>query len=113
MQTREDLSRPIIIHVCKDGTISYRRRTEPVFNGRALPVFSVDTEQQAQDIQLRFGRLQHRAHRQMPGKSWYVLSTLGDGIDPALRGNGTLNLEDLDTVCDLFRDFYAKHLTTR
>jgi hypothetical protein len=64
-------TRPILIHVCKDGTISYRTKDQPVFNGVALPVFSVDTEQQAQDIQVRYGRRQYVEHDQLPGQPWY------------------------------------------
>lgn len=98
-----DLSRPIVVHVCKDGTISYRRAGEPVFNGRALPVFSVNTEDEAMGIQVRFGRLQRVDHPLMPGKPWYVLSRLADGTDPAFRGDGTLELSDLDGITAMFR----------
>lgn len=111
-QGRNDLSRPIVIHVCKDRTISYRCRGEAVFNGRALPVFSVETEEQARAIQTRFGRRQYREHPLMPGKPWFVLSTLGNGVDPALRGDGTLELEDLGAVTALFREFYNNHLVS-
>lgn len=37
---RAAFSRPVMLHVCKDGTVSYRMPGEPVFNGVALPVFS-------------------------------------------------------------------------
>lgn len=65
--------RNIVIHICKDGTISYRDKAkgEKVFNGVALPVFAVDTVEQAESIQLRFGRLQYSDHPQMPGKPWF------------------------------------------
>src|SRR5258706_5281352 len=70
-QSTYELDRPVLIHVCKDGTISYRTRAEPVFNGRALPVFSVDTEEQARAVQVRFGRRQYGEHPDLPGRPWY------------------------------------------
>jgi hypothetical protein len=68
--TPNHLSRRFMIHVCKDGTITYRDTStrEHVFNGIALPVFSVDTVAQAQALQVRFGRLAHEEHPLMPGK---------------------------------------------
>jgi len=66
-----DLSRPIILHCCRDGTITYRTRKEPTFNGAALPVFSVDTIEQAQLLQVLFCRLQYGEHPLMKGKPWY------------------------------------------
>ena len=91
---RSDLGRAIVIHICKDGTISYRRKNEPVFNGRALPVFTVDTEAQAEAIQIRFGRLQYVEHPQMPGQPWYRWTDFsGDA-------------EDLGNISDTLRHWY-------
>lgn len=104
--TAKDLSRAVLIHLCADGTISYRTREQKVFNGRALPVFSVDTEEQAQQIQVRFGRLSISEHPLMPGKGWYKLSILGDGTDPVFRETGLIEIEDFDTIADMFRTFY-------
>lgn len=101
-----DLSRPILIHVCKDGTISYRTRRQKVFNGVALPVFSVDTEEQARDIQVRFGRRMYDSHPKIPGRPWYKLSVLRDGSDPAMRGDGALDYSDLDGISDMFREHW-------
>ena len=70
-QPTRHLLRPIMIHICKDGTISYRHPYEPVFNLAALPVFSVSTVQQAKDIQVMFGVKQYIAHPDMPGQPWY------------------------------------------
>jgi hypothetical protein len=82
-QARDDFSRPIMIHVCKDGTISYRDKTknEPVFNGRALPVFSVDTVEQAFQIQVLFGRRMYTAHPDMPNRVWYVWTDFSGDVD--------------------------------
>lgn len=98
--------RAIVIHICKDGTISYRTREEPVFNGVALPVFTVDTVEQAEAIQVRFGRRQYTEHPQIPGKGWYKISRLRDGSDPALRGDGTLRSSDLPGITLMFDEFY-------
>lgn len=101
------LDRDVKIHICKDGTISYRNLNERVFNGIALPVFSVDTVQQAQDIQVRFGRRQYIKHPDMvDGRDWYKLSVLEDGTDLQLRGDGTLEFDDLPGVTRLFQKWW-------
>lgn len=107
---RHDYSRPIMLHVCKDGTVSYRRPGEKVFNGVALPTFSVDTIAQAESIQVRFCRLQHGEHDLMPGRPWYRLSVLADGTDPAFSRPQGLELDDLEGVRGMFRSFYAERL---
>lgn len=111
-QKSSDYSRPIMIHVCKDGTVTYRRPGEAVFNGVALPVFSVNTPEQAEAIQVRFCRRQYAEHPQMAGKIWYRLSRLGDGSDPANRPSGMLDFEDLEGVTVMFREFFDVHLAT-
>lgn len=101
-------ARPIVIHICKDGTISYRDRTknEPVFNGVALPVFSVDTVEQAKQLQIRFGRLQYINHP-VNNMTWYKLSVLPDGTDPVTsRKDGLLKLEDLEGITTMFANWY-------
>ncbi len=99
-RTNEEINaafkRRYMIHVCKDGTVTYRDTAtkEKVFNGRALPVFSVDTVDDAQAIQIRFCRLQYGSHPLMPGKPWYKLNEFSG------------ELEDLDRVRDMFMDFH-------
>ena len=95
---KDDMSRPVYLHVCKDGTVTYRRKGQKVFNGRALPVFTVDNEEQALDIQVRFCRAQWVEHPQLPGQTWYKLNEFSG------------DLRDLDRVADMFRDHYNKHL---
>jgi hypothetical protein len=95
-------TRPIMLHVCKDGTVSYRdkRKREKVFNGRALPVFSVNMVEEAEQIQVRFCRLQYGDHPEMaPGTKWYRLTHF------------TGELNDLDRVTADFAGFYAQMLT--
>ena len=100
-----DFARPILIHVCKDGTVTFRRRNEPVFNGIALPVYSVETIEDARAIQAHFCRAQWHEHPLMPGRIWYRLARLGDGTDLAHRPGGLLKLEDLVGVTEMFREF--------
>jgi hypothetical protein len=106
------LSRRFMIHVCKDGTVTYRDTSlrEPVFNGVALPVFSCDTAEQAEALQvfgqflvIRFCRRGYEPLPQQPGRPWYRLSTLGEGV-PLFRA---LELEDLEKVTLMFAAFYS------
>lgn len=93
---RDAYKRRYMIHVCKDGTVTYRDTVtkEKVFNGRALPVFSVDTVEEAKRIQVRFCKLQYGNHPLMPGRSWYKVFPFSG------------ELEDLDRVRNMFAEFY-------
>lgn len=95
---RTIFDRPIMLHVCKDGTVSYRdaSKHEKVFNGAALPVFSVDTVDEAEQIQVRFCRKMYSTHPLMPGKPWYIFNDFTGDVD------------DLDFVTASFANFYAK-----
>lgn len=95
---RDAYKRRYMIHVCKDGTITYRdtETGEKVFNGRALPVFSVDTIEEAKAIQTRFCRLQYNSHPLMPGEPWYKLNEFSS------------ELEDLDRVRAMFVQFHKE-----
>lgn len=56
--------RPVTIHLCKDRTLSYRWRgsNEPVFNGVAVPVLSVRSEEEAEQLLLLVGTRQYEPH---------------------------------------------------
>lgn len=73
--TDTDLGRRWMLHVCKDGTVTYRDTSvgAPVFNGAALPVFSVDTAARAEALIVRFCRKQYNSH--LP--RWHRLRMLG------------------------------------
>jgi hypothetical protein len=88
-----------MIHICKDGTISYRQHGEPVFNGVALPVFSVDTVEEAQALQILCCARQYVEHPQLPGKPWYRLSS---PLFPP-----SLELEHLAQIAALLRQRYT------
>jgi hypothetical protein len=75
------LDRPVLIHICKDGTFTWRRRGQPVFNGRALAVFSVDTEEQAREAQVLFCRRQYAPHPQLPSQPWYTWTDFTGELD--------------------------------
>lgn len=109
----ESFFRAIVLQLCKDGTISYRTRGEPVFNGAALPVFTVDTIEQAQQFQVRFGRLQHGPHPQIPDKRWYRLSRRPwkDG-EVAIPEEG-LDYADLELTTAMFRAHWMAHFAAR
>jgi hypothetical protein len=95
------LARPIIVHVCKDRTLSYRRRDQPVFNGRALPVFSVETEEEAEDLLILVGTRVHADHPQLPaGRPWLKLF---NGLAP---DKAALDLEDLDAATSILAAAY-------
>ena len=76
-----DLSRPVILQVCPDGTVTFRRRGQPVFNGRALPFFSVADETEAKDLQALLCALQDEKHPQLPGQPWYRRYQFSLGVD--------------------------------
>jgi hypothetical protein len=96
MTLTDRLTRPILIHCCKDGTITYRTRREKIFNGVALPVFSVDTIEQAEALQVRFCRLQKVNHPLMPGKGWFTLNHFKSSI------------EDLDRISEMFQEWWER-----
>jgi hypothetical protein len=100
---RDDLSRSVIVHVCKDRTLSYRQRGEPVFNGAALPAFSVDTEEEAEALLALVGSLCDAVHPLLPpGRPWLKLWNGVAGDKP------TLDLPDLDEATDYLRSAYGR-----
>lgn len=96
----DELKREVKIHICKDGTFSTRRAGERVFNGRALAVYSVDTDEQAERLAIRFCREQYVEHPQLPGKSWYRVN----------EAMPTLEVEQLDQIALKFHEFYHSYL---
>ena len=86
----DHLSRAVMIHCCKDRTLSYRTRDEKVFNGRALPVFSVDTKEEAESLLTLVGCVQYERHPLMPDRPWRKVNL---AKNPRL-----LDLPDLDEV---------------
>lgn len=92
------LDRAVLVDVCKDGTISYRERVkkEKRLNNAALPVYSVDTVEEARALQVHFGAKQYTEHPRQPGREWFVLPGFAGEIDA------------LDNVSRCFDDFYRR-----
>lgn len=70
-----------LIDCCRDGTLTYRPRRSPPFNGAALPVFSVDTPEEAYDLIVLVGKLQYDEHPDLPGRPWYRLTWFSGNVD--------------------------------
>lgn len=82
-----------LIHCCKDRTLTYRTKEQPIFNGVAIPVYSVDTQQEAEDLIILTCRKQYKEHPLMRGKPWFKIT-----LDGALDFKPYLDYEDLDAV---------------
>ena len=93
--TREDLSRPIKLDCCKDGTITIRKPGEQAFNGKALSFFSTETWDEAQALRVVCCKAQYSEHPLLPGQTWYRDATFGG------------ELEDLGTLADRYREKLA------
>lgn len=100
--------RPIMVHLCKDRTLSYRQKHEPTFNGAALPVMSVNTEEEAQDLLVLVGTAVHAVHPLLPdGRPWYKLFNGVAGHSP------TLQIGDLDEGAAYLEKAYEAMLARR
>jgi hypothetical protein len=91
--THCDLSRPIIIRCCKDRTLTWYKKGQPAFNDRALPVFSVNTPEEAQELIVTVCRVQYAEHPDLPGRPWRKIT-----LENALDLKPYLEIEDLDAV---------------
>ena len=102
MSIINDLSRPILFHCCRDRTLTYRQPGEPVFNDIALPVFSVDTIEEAEELQILVCERVHVNHPAMPNKPWYkIYMGLGEFGYPF-----DLELDHLEQVTEDLRKVY-------
>lgn len=104
------LEKAVLIHVCQDGTLSYRTKDEPVFNRRprnhplgesmgALPVFSVDNKDEARSLIILAGKAQYVEHPLMPKEVWYRIT-----IDYKPH----LDLNDLPKVAAKLAELYDR-----
>tara|TARA_B100000749_G_scaffold280675_1_gene277871 strand:- start:2195 stop:2560 length:366 start_codon:yes stop_codon:yes gene_type:complete len=78
---KDDLSRDVLIHICRDGTLTYRTRDEAVFNGAALPAFSVNSKKEAKSLIVLVGVAQHSKHPLLPNDTWYTYPGFGGEIE--------------------------------
>ena len=79
-----NLNRTILIHVCMDRTLTYRNRRQPIFNERALPVFSVNNVVEARSLIILVSKAQYEEHPLIPGDTWYKID-MGLGTAPLLK----------------------------
>lgn len=97
------LDRKWLIHCCKDKTITYRTRDQPIFNRVALPVYSVDTEKEAEALTILCCRRQYEEHPLIPGKPWYRIT-----LDGELDFKQHLDYEDIPAVTAKLHDRYQQ-----
>jgi hypothetical protein len=105
----EIFKRPVIVHIGKDGTLSFLNRAtmkQPTLVEALMPVYSVDTEEQAKSLQAIFGRLQYRDNTREPGKPWYVLHRLSDGTMLMSRDPPYLQISDLPGITKQMHEWY-------
>jgi hypothetical protein len=85
----------VLIHVCRDGTVTFRTRDEPNFNGASLPVYSVPDKATAEKLRVLLCRSQYVEHPLLPGQTWYRLDHAG-------------TVEGLTDVTERFRQAHDK-----
>lgn len=65
------------LDVCRDGTLTIRKHGQKAFNDRALPVYSVDTKQEALDLQVLLCFTVHNQHPDMrKGATWMKINDM-------------------------------------
>lgn len=70
---KDVFSRPIKIHCCKDRTLTYRNKLQPIFNKVALPVFSVNSVDEARQLIALVSNRQYDEHPLNPGDTWWKI----------------------------------------
>lgn len=95
------LDRKWLIHCCKDKTISWRTRDMPIFNGVAIPVYSVETQEEAEALAILCCRKQYKEHPQIPGKPWYKIT-----LDGKLDFQRYLEYDDIAAVATKLDERY-------
>jgi hypothetical protein len=101
------LDHAVLIHVCRDRTLSYRARNEPIFNGVALPVYSVPDKTEAEMLVRTVGSVQYEEHPRMPGQPWRKINLDSKPFEPYLE------LTDLEEVTAKLDRVYAAILARR
>ena len=99
--TSEEMKRRFVIQVCHDGTVTIRRRDEPVFNGAALPAYAVDSRQEAVRIRVLMCQRVPAKHPLLPNDDWYKLNGYGTVDRP------TVEVEELPAITEKFRRVHA------
>lgn len=99
---------PVNIHLCKDRTLSFRRRgtKEPVFNGVAVPVLSVRSETEAEELLLLVGTRQYERHPHPKYRHMFWMK-LFNGV---AEGKTYLDPEDVPEAEDYLHKAYQRLL---
>lgn len=105
MSTRDRLKRTILIHCCKDRTLTYRNRRQPIFNNVAIPVFSVNNVEEARSLIRMVSNLQYEEHPLNPGDDWFRIDM---GIHRPL-----LEPSDLQEVADKLESAYESMMKAK
>lgn len=91
----------VYIHVCKDKTLSFRFKGDKSPIQSALPVFTVNTTTEAEELLQLVGRKQYNEHPNLPGRPWFKIT-----LDGELDFKPFLDLEDLDAVSTKLENTY-------
>lgn len=86
----DNYSRDIVIDCCKDGTLTYRTKAVPAFNGAALPVFTTNTEAEAKSLIVLLAKSQYTEHPLQPGQTWYRLPDFGGEVEDLAKVSALL-----------------------
>jgi hypothetical protein len=88
------LTRSYLLEVYKSGEVMIRARGEPMPEG-VLPVYSTDSREEAEMIQVRccvLSRVDNQTYR----------------LNPNLRNDGQLTLEDLPMLTEMFKQIHEQ-----
>lgn len=98
----KELDRPVWVFCCKDRTLTYGPAKKPPFNKVAIPVFSVESLEEAEQLVTLVGRKQYEEHPKLRGKPWFKITLDGD-----LDFKPYLDIEDLNAVGEKLKRAYA------
>jgi hypothetical protein len=101
-----EISRAVVLYCCKDGTISYEPRNAmgavaKPFNGVALPVYSVESVEEAKMLQTLCCSLSPVPDKRLPGGQRYTITM--PNMKPFSR-----NVDDLKKVQDILHQMYRR-----
>lgn len=90
------LDKEFKINICNDGTLTCRHKSEPVFNGSAIPCYSSDTRERAMELIILVGAVQYKEHPLLPNQPWYVFPEfVGEVEDITKAGQKFKELDEL------------------
>lgn len=106
------LKYPWVLCCCRDRTITVREWGKMSFNNVAIPVYSVPTFEEAQDLQILCCELvPHQHPRMKPGQPWYKLTAMN--IREKFNFKLYLDPEDIKDVSDFLHRRYCDFVLPR